>query len=145
MIAVSFAAVAAASWLDALIIPFGTVMVSDVSVQLLRASYWVPAIIVGLAIVWCGVGTIGRALASAASLLLLWLTPALVTAITSAAGTRVLAPYPAEMAEYAVQVFFSALAQPGWSARLVLVAVIVAVVGMGVTWMMRKRATHRVP
>jgi hypothetical protein len=139
LIAFSFAAVAAEQWLDALILPVGTVVVSSFSSQLLSAAQWVPAILVGLAIAWCGVGTVGRAIAAFVSLLLLWLTPALVTAITSAAGTRVLTPYPSEMAEYAVQVFFLALGQPGWSPRLVMIAVVVALIGVAVRWMLRRR------
>jgi hypothetical protein len=140
-IAVSFGAVAANQWLDALIIPFGTVVVSEFSRQLLGATQWVPAILVGLAVAWCGVTTVGRAVASATCLLLLWVTPALVTGITSAAGTRVLTPYPAEMAEYAVQVFFLALRQPGWSPRLVAIAVGVALIAMAVRWMLRRRVS----
>jgi hypothetical protein len=139
LIAFSFAAVAAGDWLSAFITPFGTYEVGTVRGHLLDVAQWVPAVLVGLAIAWCGIASVGRAFAALTSLALLWVTPALITGITSAAGTRVLTPYPLEMADYAVQVFFLALVQPGWSPRLVPVAVIIALVALGVRWMLRRR------
>lgn len=82
------------------------------STVLSTVTRWLPAIGTGLAIGW-GVGlTVGRLIASAVSLLLLWTVPALVTALTSAVGSRVLLPHPLELLDQFQRVFRAASTMP---------------------------------
>jgi hypothetical protein len=125
--ALAVVAVVVGTSMSGAVLPFGLVMFE--SHDLARAAVqWIPAVGVGVAIAWSGFATVGRAMAAAGSLLLLWLGAAAFTAINAAAGTRVLAGYPAEMAEYAGQVFAAVLGSP----RESLVQVALAVVAMGV-------------
>jgi hypothetical protein len=126
-IALAVVAVVVGTSMSGAVLPFGLVVFE--SHDLARAVVqWIPAIGVGVAIAWSGFATVGRAIAAAGSLLLLWLGAAAFTAINAAAGTRVLAGYPAEMAEYAGQVLTAVLGSP----RESLVQVAIAVVAMGV-------------
>ncbi len=138
-VGVSLAAVTVSVWLGALIAHPFDFDVSQTGRALLSATRWVPAVIVGLAVAWCGLATIGRVAAAIVSFLALWIGPALFTAVSAAAGTRVLAAYPAEMLDYGVQVFFSALGVKGGSAALLIPAVIVMVLGLTVRWALRRR------
>ena len=121
-IALSLAAVVSASWIGAAlhdVMLFGPNSLVQVISTGLR---WMPAVLVGCAIAWCGFRTAGRIAAVIVSLAALWIGPAFFTAVSAAAGTRVLAPYPTEMAEYGIQVFVMALtmpelAAPPWSWR----------------------------
>jgi hypothetical protein len=137
-IAVSIAAVASSPWMTRIALPVG-IVANESTMALLNAVRWVAPVIVGLVLAWCGLGTIGRVAAAIVSFLVLWIGPAAITAVTAAAGTRVLAPYPAEMAEYAAQVFVGALGPPGGSLSLFAVATVVMVLGLGVRWAIRLR------
>ncbi|CAN5161167.1 hypothetical protein BH11ACT4_BH11ACT4_24650 [soil metagenome] len=141
LVALSIAAVAFASWFSGLAFPIGTVVsasdYSEVMSVVIRIS---PAILIGAAIAWCGIGSAGRVVAAIGGLVILWIGPTLVTAVSSAAGTRVLAPYPAEMLDYGVQVFRSAIGMPDlWASNLAL-ALGVAVVGLVGRRTMARRA-----
>lgn len=142
VIAISIAAIVFTDWLNALVHPVGVVATAP-AMALLGGTRWVPAVIVGLAVVWCGLGTIGRVLAAMTGLLVLWIGPALGTAVTSAAGSRVLAANPAEMVDYGRQVFVSALGSPGGSLSLLIAAVIVMILGLAVRWAIRRRRPER--
>lgn len=97
VIGLSLVALVSGSWLAELLISLGAGSDGLAPSWLNVVVRWVPAVLVGAAIAWGGVGTRGRALAAAASLLLLWIVPAAITAVTSAAGSRVLLPYPSEI------------------------------------------------
>ena len=137
VIGLSMAGIAAGSWLVGIVVPVGGVATETVAV-LLGVVRPVPAVIVGLAVVWGGLGTIGRVAAGIGSLLLLWIGPAAVTAVSAAAGTRVLAPRPAEMVDYATQVFGLALGPEGGAPYLLTVAVIVIILGVAARWSVRR-------
>jgi len=98
-----------------------------------------PAVLVGVAIAWCGIGTVGRVIAAIGSLLVLWVGPTLVTAVSAAAGSRVLLPYPAEMLDYGLGVFRQAIAMPDLWAMNVAIAVVVAIVGLVGRWSFERR------
>ncbi|WP_448006648.1 hypothetical protein [Agromyces bauzanensis] len=129
VIGLSIAAVAFGPWINGLIVPFGTAATTDL-VWLLDITRWIPPVLVGAAIAWGGVDTVGRVAAAAFGLLALWIAPALMTAISSAAGTRVLAGHPAEMLDYGVDVFGMALLIPAIALPPLIVAVTVAVIGL---------------
>lgn len=88
---------------------------------------WIPAIVVGLALVWCGMRPLQRLLVWAASLLVLWLLPAVLMSILSALGFRlILGDFP-EMVATGVGIFPALLAEDG--ALTVVVALVIALVG----------------
>jgi hypothetical protein len=134
LLGLSVAAIAFGSWLDALFFPItGIATSSPLTNALIEVVRFVPAILIGVAIAWCGVATVGRVIAGILSLALLWVGPTVVTAVTAALGSRVLAHYPREMVDYAVGVFRSALGMPElWAPSLGLA---VAVAGVGIVGM----------
>jgi hypothetical protein len=127
-IGLSIAALAAGIWVNSLVAPFAAVPTETTS-MLLGLTRWVPAILTGLAIAWCGVRTMGRGVAVGVSLLILWLGAAAITAVSAAAGTRILAKYPLEMLDYGVGVFNMAMGIPELVLPPLLVALAVGVVG----------------
>lgn len=129
LVGLAIAAVAFGPWLNRLLIPFSS-LPTDWQVAVVGMTRWVPAILVGAAIAWCGVGTVGRVVAAVASLALLWIGPALITGVTSAAGSRVLASSPADMLDYAVQVTRMALFLPEVALPPIALAVAVAIGGL---------------
>jgi hypothetical protein len=130
VVAVSVAAVAAGVWVNGLISHPFNISATEVTMALLSVTRWVPAFIVGLAVAWCGFATAGRIIGAIASFLALWIGPALFTAVSAAAGTRVLAAYPADMLDYGQQVFISALGPQGTSLVLVVAAIVVAAIAV---------------
>lgn len=144
LVAFSIAAVAFSSWLSSLVFPvrwmISELPYADVMLQVIQVA---PAVLIGVAIVWCGVGTVGRVIAAIGSLLVLWVGPTLVTAVSAAAGSRILLPYPAEMLDYGLGVFRQAIAMPElWASNLVL-AVVVAVVGLVGRWIFERRRVQK--
>ncbi|TFD50785.1 hypothetical protein E3T55_08275 [Cryobacterium frigoriphilum] len=139
LVAVSVASVAAGVWVNGLIShPFG-ISATEVTMALLSVTRYVPAIIVGLAVAWCGFSTAGRIIGAIVSVVALWVGPALFTGVSAAAGTRVLAAYPAEMLDYGVQVFISALGPQGTSLVSVVAAAVVAAIAFVPLRTLRRR------
>lgn len=159
-IALSIVAVELGTWLGRLVVSIFTPAVlyfddttqrnlfaegMGISEVLLAAVRWTPAILIGVIIAWCGFRTVGRVIASVTGLLILWVGPALVTAISAAAGTRVLARHPGDMVEYGAGVFVLVLKEPNLSLLPLLVAAGVGIVGAVVVALVRpKRSTTHV-
>ncbi|PKQ36221.1 MAG: hypothetical protein CVT61_01565 [Actinobacteria bacterium HGW-Actinobacteria-11] len=121
---VALAAVPFGSWVGRWFLAFtGEVFPPMFLPDLLR---WVPAIVVGAALVWCGVRPTVRIVVWVVALLWLWVIPALFTAIQYGLGMRVLDGDVAEMARVSVQLFPMALAEV-WLP--VVVALVIGVVG----------------
>jgi hypothetical protein len=129
LIGLSIAAVAAGWWLSALLVP-NPVVVSELQLTLARLTEWVPAILCGAAIAWCGISTVGRILAAITAVAAVVIGAAFATGVTSALGTRVLARFPAEMLDYGVQVFLQALGRPELTLRPIIATLVVAAVGL---------------
>lgn len=142
MIALSIAAVAFGQWCSSLLVPRGTVPVAEIA-PMLDLIRWVPSVLVGVAIAWAGVGTVGRVLAAGASLVILWIGPAFITAVANAAGSRVLARDPAAMLEYGAGVFGMALTIPTIALPPLIVAVVVAAIGIVGRVILRRARAHR--
>jgi len=142
MIGLSIAAVLSASWLGGVARPFGN-LPFDVSAGLLGVVHWAPAVAVAAGLVWSGLNTLGRACAAAASLLLLWVAPAAITAVSAAVGSRNLLRRPAELMDFAQRLFVVELGPDGRSIPLVLAAVALTAVGLVVRWWVRRRRTAR--
>ncbi|MEP6479886.1 MAG: hypothetical protein ABJB03_10875 [Rhodoglobus sp.] len=140
MVGLSIAGIALGTWLSALLHPIGVVIVPQPLQELLVQLYWAPAIFVGAAIAWAGVGSIGRAIAAVVGIVLLWMSSALVTAIVMAVGSRILAAHPLDMLEYGGQVFRSALVAEGAAPWVAAVGVVAAAVGLVVRWVIVRRA-----
>ena len=136
-IAVSLAAVALGPWVAGLALPLNS-LGTEANFAALGIVRWIPAVVVGLAMSWSGFTSLGRAIASFTALLALWIGPSLFTAISAAAGTRVLASRPAEMAEYGGQVFQSVLRTSESLSPLALALVVMAV-ALGTGRMLRQR------
>jgi hypothetical protein len=100
---------------------------------------WIEPVRVGLAIAWAGIGSLGRIIGDVAALVILWIAPAVITGVQSAAGSRVLAHRIPDMLEYAKEVFVSAATMPELVVPPLLIAGVVAAVGL----VARAVAAHR--
>ncbi|WP_345801993.1 hypothetical protein AAIB33_02485 [Microbacterium sp. AZCO] len=142
VVGLSIAALAAGPWLSGVLVPFGSIT-SDATLPLLDLVRWVPAVLVGVAIAWGGLRTVGQVVAALFGVALVWIVPALITGITSAAGMRVLARYPGEMIDYGVGVFVMALTTPDVALKPVVVTIVVAFAAIVVrAVILRRRAAN---
>ncbi|GAA1854528.1 hypothetical protein ACFFOM_02585 [Microlunatus capsulatus] len=132
-------ALALGPWLSGLVVPSGSGYPSPGVLALLTALRWVPPVLVGLAVAWAGLRTPGRVAAAVVGLLLVWVVPALTTGLVNAGGSRALARDPAELVAYAAEVFRAALTTPALALPPIAVAVLVAVVGLVVGPVLRRR------
>ena len=86
-VAAALAAPAVGSWAQMLLAP--SIALASPAVQTTVAYlHWLPAVLVGVALGWCGVRTSGRIGAWVMSLVLLWVVPAVLTVIGYMAGFR---------------------------------------------------------
>lgn len=138
-IALSLASLVSASWMGAALRDVMLTGPNQLVQPISFAFAWMPAVLVGCAIAWCGFRTAGRIAAIVVSLAALWIGPAFFTAVSAAAGTRVLAPYPAEMAEYGLQVFMMALTLPELVVRPLALALVVGIAGSLLLSRLRRR------
>ena len=134
VVGLSVLALVLGPWSASFVAPLGAVPGEVASWALTRVLRWVPAVLVGGAIAWAGLGTRRRVAAATGAVLLLWTGPAAATAVTSAAGFRLLLPHPAELLAYGIQVLQAALLQPEVVVPPVLVALAVAAAGV---WLRR--------
>lgn len=136
-VALSIGALATGMWVGAwMTLPFGAEAPFS---AVLPLTFFLGPVLVGAAIAWTGVDTVGRVVAGVVGLALVWVVPPLATALASAAGTRVLASDLPEMADYGVNVFVSALTQTELGLRVIGVTIAVAVVGLVLRRMMARR------
>ncbi|GAT74554.1 putative integral membrane protein [Microbacterium sp. HM58-2] len=104
---VALAAVPFANWAMRWVVAFtGEALVPIWTTSVAR---WIPAVVVGLALVWCGVRPLWRLVVWVVALLALWIVPALYTAFSYGLGMRVLDGDVVEMMRAAAQVFPMAL------------------------------------
>lgn len=121
-------AIAAGLWLPiALVDPMGT---TSVPMWLLRAFTYVMPILVGVAIAWAGVRTVGGVVSALVSLALVWLAPPLTTAVWNALGSRALARDLGGMLEYGAGIFRQYATDAALVGKPLMLAVAVAVVGL---------------
>jgi hypothetical protein len=130
VIGFALAAVPFSSWAGSVLVPFGSISAAPFVVSLLEPVRFVPAVVIGVAVAWAGLSTVGRATAAIVALLILWVGPVLVTAIEFSAGSRVYAHDPSAMVEAGRSVFASALVQPANVLPPLVLAVVVALLGM---------------
>jgi len=133
LLGLTVGAVAASSWVAGFLRPLEATGPATL-VGVADLLQWVTPVLVGVAIAWAGVNTVGRVLAVLTSLALVWLAPAAMTGISNAAGSRVFADDILDMIDYAVSVFRTALFTPEIALRPIIAAIVVAVVGLLVRW-----------
>jgi len=138
-IALSLAALTVPGWIGLPLQSYLSLANDPVTSAVLLLLRWLPAVLVGAVIAWCGFRTAGRVAAVVVSLAALWIGPAFFTAVSSAAGTRVLAPYPAEMADYGIGVFAMALTAVELVVPPLIVAACIGAVGALVLTALRRR------
>lgn len=119
------AAVPFANWVSFAITSFTTYM--GVPSPVAMALRWLPAVIVGVTLAWCGVRPARRLVVWVVGVLAVWLMPTTFTALSYALGSRVLQGDLREMAAAAVQLFPQALAELWHPA---VVAAVIGVVGL---------------
>lgn len=127
-VALSIGAMATGIWIGSwMTLPFS--LDSPFS-AVLPVTFYLGPVLMGVTIAWTGVNTVGRVVAALIGLLLVWVVPALTTALASAAGSRVLANDLPAMADYGVSVFFSALALPELGLRSIAITLVIATIGL---------------
>jgi hypothetical protein len=142
VIGFTIAALLTSGWLHALLSPQGPAFAGEPS-WLFGAVRWVAPVLIGAAIAWAGVNTVGRVVAAVASLAMLWIAPALITGATNAVGSRVLARHLDEMLDYGVGVFRMALFEPSLVVPPLVVAVAVAAGGLVLRAVVRSNRANR--
>ena len=140
-LAVAASSVALSTWLTASL--FAIVPISaQVPLVVWRTIEWLPLVIAGIAIGWCGWRTAQRATASVFALVIIWVLPALATAVSYGIGSRIYLQYPAELFPASKQVFVMALGTAGQGPQRIAITVVVAILA----WVFfRTRRTSREP
>jgi hypothetical protein len=139
VIGLALMAVLAGSWLAALLAPTGSVPGPVAAKALNSVVRWVPALLVGAAVAWSGLrGRVGVA-AGLAAVLVLWVVPAVLTALSSAAGYRLAFGRPAELAGFGIQVLRAALLQVDLVVPPLLLAAAVAAGGLALARLSGRR------
>ena len=103
---------------------------------------WLPAVLVAVALAWCGLRPLRRMLVWVASLAALWITPALFTSVGNALGMRVLNGDLSAMREVATEIFPLALGL-FLAPTLLALALATVLTGVNVTIHRRTHAKHR--
>lgn len=126
---VGLAAVPFASWLVEWVV--GAVGPFNIPAAVPSAARWIPAILVGCVLAWCGLRPARRAVVWLADLALLWVVPALFISVNYVLGTRVAAGDLQEMLLMSRQIVAATLGPAGGAGPLVLLALAVALAGLG--------------
>jgi len=125
-LAVAASSVALGSWLLALM---SAVIPISVQVPLIvwRTIEWLPPIITGIAVGWCGWRTVKRTAASVLAVVIIWVGPALVTAVQYGLGSRIYLQFPRELVDASKQMFRMALGTTGQGPQRIAITVVVAI------------------
>ncbi len=143
LIGLTIGAIGAASWFGSLVAPLGSTAVPD---ALLFVFPWIAPVLTGVAIAWAGINTAGRVIAALVALALVWVAPALTTAVASSVGSRVLIRAGAsDVIDYGMSVFRMALLTPELALRPILATVIVAAVGLLIRVLVGRRTRTGAP
>ncbi|MBP2269003.1 hypothetical protein J3A64_004467 [Pseudarthrobacter sp. PvP004] len=110
----------------------GVVGHTNVPIAVPSIAHWLPAIVVGCALAWCGVRPLGRLAAWVLNLAFLWVIPAVFTAVQSVLGTRVIAGDIPEMVLMGREVLTAALGPDGGAVPTVLLALALGLAGVGI-------------
>ena len=100
---------------------------------------WLPAVLVGLALAWCGFRPPVRVLVWVADLALLWVVPALFISVDYVLGTRIRPGDLAEMLLMSRQILAATLGPAGGGGLSVLVALAIGLAGTVALEVLRRR------
>lgn len=128
-VAASFGALALATWIGELLAP-GTTTPGPTMTELLTSLRWLPAVLVGVVLAWCGLRGGRHIGAWFAALALLWIVPAGLMTVQYAVGSRVLLNNPAEALQAGLDLLPLALGPDGPSLATLPVALIIGLVGV---------------
>ena len=141
LIGLTIGAIGMASWTSALIDP---ARIGDGPLTaLLVIVPWITPVLTGIAIAWSGIDTAGRVLSALFALVLVWVAPAVTTAIVSALGSRALLRSGGDVVDYGIEVFQLALLTPELALRPIIATAVVAAIGLLVRLLVaRRRRRH---
>jgi hypothetical protein len=105
---------------------------------------WVPAVLVGSALAWCGLRPARRIVAWVLNLAFLWVIPAQFISVQFVLGTRVLADDLQEMLLMSRQILAATLGPNGGALPAILVALTIGLVGAGARALASRRGLQRV-
>ncbi len=141
LIGLTIGAIGMASWTSALMDPTG-IGAGPLAAALVIVP-WIAPVLTGIAIAWTGVNTAGRVIAALLALILIWVAPAVTTAVASALGSRVMIRSGGDLVDYGIGVFQLALLTPELALRPIITTVVVAALGLVVRMLMvRRRRGH---
>lgn len=103
---------------------------------------WVPAVLVGCALAWCGLWPARRIVAWILNLVFLWVIPALFTSVQYVLGTRALAGDLPEMLLMSRQILTATLGPDGGALPTILLALAIGLVGVGARAIVSRRRSE---
>ena len=143
LIGLTIGAIGMASWTSALI---DASRIGDgPQTALLVIVPWIAPVLTGIAIAWSGIDTAGRVLSALLALALIWVAPAVTTAIVSALGSRGLLRSGGDVVDYGIDVFQLALLTPELALRPIIATAVVAAVGLLVRLLVARRRRGHTP
>lgn len=104
------------------------------------AAWWLPALVVGAALAWCGLGSRGQATAWIVALVLLWIAPAALQAVGFAVARNTVRQGPLAVLESFLGMFAGTLGSWGQVTQGVLLALVIGSVGTGLVRVARRRS-----
>ncbi|OFI37504.1 hypothetical protein BIU82_08365 [Arthrobacter sp. SW1] len=107
--------------------------------ELLALARWLPAVVVGAALAWCGFRPVRNVAVWVVNLALLWVVPALFISVQYVFGTRVALGDFQEMALMGRQILAATLGPAGGAGPSVLLALAIGLLGTGVMELLRRR------
>ena len=111
----------------------------NVSPAVLMLLRWLPAVLVGAALAWCGLRPARRAVVWLVNLAALWVVPALFISVTYVLGTRLPERDPQELAQMIRQILTATLGPDGGAGPTVLLALAIGLAGPAIGELARRR------
>ncbi|MFC8040689.1 hypothetical protein ACFUOZ_15160 [Paenarthrobacter sp. NPDC057355] len=105
---------------------------SNMPLEVPTIAHWVPAVLVGCALAWCGLKPAVRIIVWVLNLAFLWVIPAVFTAVQSVLATRAIAGDIPEMLSMGRSVLTAALGPDGGAWQTLLLAVGIGLAGAGI-------------
>ncbi|UXM91092.1 hypothetical protein [Paenarthrobacter sp. JL.01a] len=136
-----FVAVPVTSWAVQWVIGFAGR--SNMPLEVPTIAHWVPAVLVGCALAWCGLKPAARITVWVLDLAFLWAVPAVFTAVQSVLATRAIAGDIPEMLSMGLQILIAALGPDGGAWQTLLLAVGIGLAGAGIRAFAGRRNQER--
>ena len=138
---VGFIAVPVTSWAVQWVV--GVAGRSNMPLEVPTIAHWIPAVLVGCTLAWCGFKPARRIIVWVLDLAFLWVIPAVFTAVQSVLATRAIAGDIAEMVLMGQQVLTAALGPDGGAGQTLLLAVGIGLAGAGIRAMTGRKNPER--